>query len=293
MKREIVIPKIIKSGANEPELAAGAVQAPRIIAVTSGKGGVGKTNLTVNLGLAMASLNRKVIIFDADLGLANAEILLGVHPPYSLYDCIHRNRDIAEVICPAPGGIKIISGGSGILGLANLDDINHRRLMDSLQVLNNLADFILIDTGAGISRNVLAFLAAAEEVIVVVVPEPTSLTDSYGLIKVLAKYNLHREVSLVVNRARNDSEATQTAKKIDQVAGRFLDLKVNYIGFIPESKVVNESVRRQEPFAVYARQSEPARCVLGIARALLGEEAPAKPRHGITGFARKLVRLFR
>lgn len=291
MNREIIMPKILRP-ADHTEFPARAGRSPRIIAVTSGKGGVGKTNLAVNLGLAMASLGREVIIFDADLGMANAEILLGVHPPYTLYDCIYKNRDITEVICPAPGGVKIISGGSGLLGLANLDDINQRRLMDSLQVLNNMADFILIDTGAGISKNVLAFLAAAEEVIVVVVPEPTSLTDSYGLIKVLAKYNLHREVSLVVNRARNGTEAIQTAKKIDQVADRFLDLKVNYLGFIPEDQAVNESVRRQEPFSVYAKQSGPARSVLNIARALTGEDAPKKTRQGLTGFAQKLVQLF-
>ena len=292
--RDVYLPRVLK---NEPvrfNTETSACLNPRIIAVTSGKGGVGKTNLVVNLGLALTAMDKKVIILDADLGMANVEILMRVNPPYTLYDCLYRNRNINEVICPTPGGVRIVSGGSGILGLANLDDINQRRLLESLQILNKSADFVLVDTGAGISKNVLAFLASVDEVIVVVVPEPTSMADAYGLIKVLAKYNLHREVNLVVNRVRSSTEAKQTAKKMENMANRFLGLRVNNLGFIAEDKIVNDSVRRQEPFALHAGQSGPARSVTGIARALIGDSTPIDiPRRGVVGFVEKLVRLFK
>lgn len=294
MMRDIYLPKILKRGPTKSNTETLACIPPRIIAVTSGKGGVGKTNLVVNLGLTLTAMKKQVIILDADLGMANVEILMNVTPPYSLYDCIYRNRSINEVICPAPGGVRIISGGSGILGLANLNDINQRRLVESLDILNKMADFVLVDTGAGISKNVLAFLASVEEVIVVVVPEPTSIADAYGLIKVLAKYDLHREVNLVVNRARSRAEANQTAEKMDGIASRFLGLRVNYLGFIPEDRIVNDAVRSQEPFALYAGQSVPALSVAGIARALTDDSGTVNtPGRGMVGFVEKLVRLFK
>lgn len=295
MKRDINLPRILKTATVKSDVKASNEPTPRIIAITSGKGGVGKTSLSVNLGLALTALGQRVIILDADLGMANAEILTGVSPPYTLYDCLYQGRNISEIICPVPGGMQLISGGSGILKLTHLDEVVHQRLMESLQVLNSLADFILVDTGAGISKNVITFLAAAEEVIVVVVPEPTSLADAYVLIKVLAKYDLHREVNLVVNKARSHADAEQTANKIKVVTGRFLEMKVNYLGFILEDRIVNESVRRQEPFVLYNRQSVPTLSVISIARTLLGEitDETVKPRGGIAGFAGRLVQLLK
>ncbi|WP_207712923.1 MinD/ParA family protein [Desulfofundulus sp. TPOSR] len=265
----------------------------RVIAVTSGKGGVGKSNLTVNLGLALAALNQQVIILDADLGLANVEVLLGISPPCTLYDCLYRDRDIREVLVPAPGGVQFISGGSGFLELANLDRARWQRLLASLTLLDNLADFILIDTGAGLSKNVLGFLAAAGEVIVVLTPEPTSLMDGYSLIKVLARFKVHREVLLVVNRAGSEQEARATVRRVEMAADRFLGLPVVYLGAINEDRAVIRAVRNQRPFYLAEPRSQPARSVAAMARCLTGggsREEP--PRPGLRGFVQRLARLF-
>ncbi|WP_341473744.1 MinD/ParA family protein [Desulfofundulus thermobenzoicus] len=273
--------------------AAGpAAGAARVIAVTSGKGGVGKSNLTVNLGLALASLNRRVIILDADLGLANVEVLLGVSPPYTIYDCLYRNRDIREVLLPAPGGIQFISGGSGFLELANLDRARRQRLISSLAVLDTLADYILIDTGAGLSKNVLGFLAAAGEVIVVITPEPTSLTDGYSLIKVLARFRSHREVLLVINRAAGDQEALATARRVEMVAERFLNLPVNYLGHLPEDRAVNRAVREQRPFVLADPRCRAARNVTAMARTLATGRREEAPPPGARGFVGRLLKIF-
>lgn len=274
----------------EAEPAAGIA---RVIAVTSGKGGVGKSNLTVNLGLALAAFNQRVIILDADLGLANVEVLLGVSPPATLFDCIYRDRDIRDVVVPAPGGVRFISGGSGFLELANLDSARRKRLISSLALLDGMADCILIDTGAGLSKNVLGFLAAAGEVIVVITPEPTSLTDGYSLIKVLARFGVHREVLLVVNRAGSEQEALATARRMETVAGRFLGLPLACLGFLQEDRAVTRAVRGQRPFYLAEPRSQPARSVTAMARSLMtGRREEAPSRTGVRGFVDRLVRLF-
>ncbi len=281
-------PEGVVPPAEEPRAAAA-----RVIAVTSGKGGVGKSNLAVNLGLALAALEQRVIILDADLGLANVEVLLGLTPPCTLYDCLYRGRDIREVLVPAPGGVQLISGGSGFLELANLDRAHWQRLLSSMALLDGLADFVLVDTGAGLSRNVLGFLAAAGEVIVVVTPEPTSLADGYSLIKVLARFNLHRQVLLAVNRAGSEQEALATARRLEMVAGRFLNLPVVYLGAIPEDRVVHRAVREQRPFYLAEPRSRPARSVAAMARFLAsGMSREDQSRPGLRGFVQRLARLF-
>jgi len=269
--------------------AAGA----RVIAVASGKGGAGKSNLTVNLGLALAAAGRRVIILDADLGLANVEVLLGVTPPASLFDCLYHGRDIREVLVPAPGGVRFISGGSGFLELANLDRRRRERLIASLALLEEEADFLLIDTGAGISKNVLAFLAAAGEVIVVITPEPTSLTDGYSLIKVLARFRSHRRVLLAVNRAAGEKEAVDTFRRVERAVDRFLDIGVDYLGAVYEDRAVTRAVRAQVPFLLAEPRSQPAKSVTAMAgRLLTGGREEAARRSGIKGFFHRLVRVF-
>ncbi|WP_027718834.1 AAA family ATPase [Desulfovirgula thermocuniculi] len=269
----------------------GAGSAARVLAVTSGKGGVGKTNLAVNLALALADLGQRVIVVDADLGLANVEVLLGISPPRTLYDCLYRDRDIREVLLPAPGGIQIIAGGAGFLDMAFLDRERWQKLLDALPQLDNLADFVLLDTGAGLSKNVLFFLAAAGEVVVVVTPEPTSLTDGYSLIKVLDRLQAHREVLLVVNRAGSEREAAATARRLEAVAGKFLRLPLTYLGYIPDDGEVARAVKEQRPFYLANPQSRPSRSVAGLARRLLGQEAGDLPEKGVRGFVARLARL--
>ncbi|MEW5898342.1 MAG: MinD/ParA family protein [Bacillota bacterium] len=264
----------------------------RVIAVTSGKGGVGKTSLVVNLSLALARLGRRVIILDADLGLANVEVLMGVTPHYTLFDCVCGTKEIGEILTPAPLGVQIISGGSGFLELANLDARQQQKIIAALDLLDD-ADFILIDTGAGISRNVLGFVAAAEEVIVVLTPEPTSLTDAYSLIKILAKFKVHRQVMLVVNRAADEREAAAAAKRMAAVAERFLEIELVHLGSICEDRTVSRAVRRQQPFVLFEPGSGPAARIKELAQRLVNGKEAVPPGGAFRGFLQKIIHLFR
>lgn len=266
----------------------------RVIAVSSGKGGVGKTSLVVNLAITLASMGQRVVIFDADLGLANAEVLMGITPPNTLFDCLYGDKDIEEIIIPGPCGLKLVSGGSGFMELANLDSSRRQQLIESLSYFDREADFLIIDTGAGISKNVLGFVAAASEVIVVITPEPTSLTDAYSLIKVLAMFKVHSEVMLVINRAGDEREARRTAQRMENVVNQFLQIRVNGIGWIVEDRGVSQAVKDQEPFSMFYPNSPPAQSISMIARYLItGQQVEGSlPGAGAGGFIRRLARLF-
>ena len=267
-----------------------AASGPRVIAVTSGKGGVGKTNLVVNLGIALAKLGQRVAILDADLGLANVDVLLGINPPYSLYDILFGEKTINEIIVRGPLGISIVSGSSGVQDLANLDQQGRERLIAALGYFNDHADFVFIDTGAGISRNVLGFVAASEEVIVILTPEPTSLTDAYSLVKVLATYKVHSIVNLVVNRALDEQEAQGTVNQFMAVVNKFLQIRINYIGSIYEDQVVRQAVKSQAPFIIQKPNSSASSGLNDIAGVLLGDKKRFGEGMGV--FLGKLFRLF-
>ncbi len=273
-----------------------AAPGARVVAISSGKGGVGKTNLTVNLALALAELGKKVIIFDADLGLANAQVLLGVAPALSMYDCLYGGRSIEEVIYPVTRGIWLVSGGSGIVELANLDQERRQHLVRAIDYLESAADYLLLDTGAGISKEVLGFVAAAREVIIVLTPEPTSLTDAYSLIKIIDRFHLHNQVYIVVNRAQDQNEARQTVARLEKVINQFLTLKTLPLGFVLDDRTVGRAVKQQKPVYLLAPQSSAAICFKEIAARLDGQKTgqldmPVLER-GAGGFVRKLLRLF-
>lgn len=280
---------IIKTPANAPKISNGT----RVIAVTSGKGGVGKTNITVNLGIILAGMGYKVAIFDADLGMANVDVLLGITSPLTLYDCIYHGRTIEEVIVPGPNGIQVVCGGSGFMEMANLDNHQRQRLLDSLSYFDRSADFVLIDTGAGISKDVLGFVAAASEVLLVVTPEPTSLTDAYTLTKVLDKYKLHQDVMLVINKAVNELEAKRTAQRFENVVNNFLQMRVISLGHLCEDRTVSQSVKNQQPFSIDQPDCHSSRSLKGIAHYLVtGNHTSVGPNRGIQNFVGKLMRLF-
>lgn len=272
---------------------------PTIVAVTSGKGGVGKTSLVVNMGLTLAQAGYRTVIIDADLGLSNVEVLLGIIPPYSIYDILFGQKTMEDILASGPFNLKIAAGGTGFQELANLDQQSRERLINALSFFQDKSDFILIDTGAGISRNVLGFVAAAEEVVVILTPEPTSLTDAYILIKVLAKFQVHERVFLVVNQTRDEREATLTAEKIAFVTNKFLpNMQLNYLGFIFTESIVSEAVKNQNPFVLMYPASQATKSVAQITSnftAFLGKEVrrPLNETGGVKVFVQKLLKLFR
>lgn len=234
----------------------------RVVTVTSGKGGVGKSNLAVNLAIQLRKAGKRVLIFDADFGLANVEVMFGAIPQYNLSDFIYRGIGIKEIITPGPMDIGFISGGSGILGLNNLYRDQIQYLVKSIDELNDLADFIIIDTGAGISDQVLEFVVASPEVILVSTPEPSSLADSYSLLKTLYRNpNFVVEgttIHVVSNRVTSADEGQNVYDKLSSVVSQFLRGKVNYLGMIPQDAALEKAVRQQQPVSILEPNSKSA-----------------------------------
>lgn len=237
----------------------------RVLAVTSGKGGVGKTNFAINLSIALKRLNYKVLILDADIGMANIEILTGVNIKYTVADLITKDKTIHEIISKGPKGINIISGGSGLneVLLMNLD--NTKKVLKEIKKLETLVDFIIIDTGAGISNIVLNFVMAADEVIVVTTPDPTSLMDGYTMIKTLTSNGYKGKLNIVVNIVNNKMEAVNIFNKINKVSNNFLDTNLHFLGYLEKSRLVNKAVINQQPFILTSPNSLVSRNINNMA----------------------------
>lgn len=223
---------------------------PRVICVSSGKGGVGKSNFTLNLALAIQKRGKNVVVIDADIGLANIEILLGIMPENSLLDVIRSDLNIEDIITPLPGNVGVISGGSGLNEVTELsaDDLN--KLFDEILRLRNVADYILIDTGAGISKSVTSFIEATNELIVITTPEPPAIADAYALIKTLSPKKDDRKFGVVVNKVWNVGEGEAVFAKISMTAKKFLDKELEYLGCIHLDDNVSKAVRNQKPFYI-------------------------------------------
>jgi flagellar biosynthesis protein FlhG len=224
------------------------ITGPRIIAVSSGKGGVGKTNLVANMALFYAGLNKRVLIFDADLGLSNIDVLFGVAPKFNLKHVFSGEKNLRDIVLKGPSGVMIIPASSGIRALTDLKAEQKLRLISDLEHFNNFFDVMLIDTGAGISDNVLFFCSAAQETIVIVTPEPTSIADAYALIKVLLRDFGERHFRILVNTARNEKEAFDTFRKLYIVADKFLNLSLDYLGYLPFDQHVKDSIIAQKGY---------------------------------------------
>lgn len=223
----------------------------RVITVSSGKGGVGKTNLVVNLAIYLGNIGQRIMIVDADFGLANIEVLLGIIPKYSLSDVFNGRMTVEDIITNGPLGVKFISGGSGFRDIANLSDMQMKYIIESFFFLDKISDLILIDTGAGISNQVINFIKASNETVIVTTPEPTSIMDAYALIKMIAedKDNMP-EIKIVVNKADDKDEGDAVFGKLDRVAGKFLDLNLVNLGFIPNDNNLVRAVKNQQPAIV-------------------------------------------
>ncbi len=255
-----------------PTVAKPKTSSSKVITITSGKGGVGKSNFTVNLAIQLAIQKKSVVIIDADFGLANVEVLLGIVPKCTLSDFIFGEKSLDEILTDAPMGIKLISGGSGLVELRNLSDEQLNVMFNSLSYIDSFADYILIDTGAGISDAILSFIQVSDKTIIVTTPEPTSVADAYTVIKSVQSEGLESNLYLVVNRAEDQAEGLEIYKKISIVSKRFLNLEINSYGSIPFDTSIIKAVKQQKPFSILFPNSEAAKAILNISRHLIRQD---------------------
>ncbi|MBF0544435.1 MAG: MinD/ParA family protein [Candidatus Riflebacteria bacterium] len=269
----------------------------KVITITSGKGGVGKTNLVANMAICLAQAGRKVIVLDADLGLANIDVIFGIRPKKNITEVLNGTCTLEEVIVPGPCGVQIIAGGSGISELAHLNPEASKRLFSELRLLEDKTDYLLIDTGAGISQNVISFCLAADQIIVVTTPEPTALADAYGVIKVVSQQREDSNLWVLVNRAENQDEAGFILNRIQTVAWDFLKFRVQHLGYIPQDKFMYLSVRQQTPLMLFSPMSPAALQIRYIISNNFYEKTTENDVNkneikGIEGFIDRLSRLW-
>jgi flagellar biosynthesis protein FlhG len=266
----------------------------RIITVTSGKGGVGKSNFTLNFALALQSHGYKVMIFDADIGLANIDVLMGVTPKYNLFHLVKRQKTIWEIIYKGYNDVQFISGGSGFSDLLRLSEADLEHFTQQINELNGYVDFILFDTGAGLSKETLKFIVSAHETIVVTTPEPTAITDAYAIIKMVHGMNYKVPFNLVVNRVSELNEGNRTAEKISLVAKQFLKLEIPLLGYIDEDPCVQKAVRKQVPFSIAFPNCSASKSISKMALAFATGEKPVDEEHsGVKGFLNRMLKLAR
>ena len=266
----------------------------RVITVTSGKGGVGKSNTAINLALHLKKLGQRVIILDADFGLANIEIMFGTVPKHNFCDLIYQGKSITDIITWGPGEVGFISGGSGIAGLSNLGREYLTYLIQNLAQLDAIADVIIIDTGAGISDAVLEFLVASGEILLITTPEPTSITDSYSLLKALNRHprfsKENSQLKVITNRVEDEEEGRILFTKLNTVVGRFLGLPLEYLGAIPQDKYLSQAVMQQKPVSLEHPNAKSALAYEEIAARLMHLETEGKiKKRGMAAFFSHIV----
>lgn len=238
----------------------------KVLAVTGGKGGVGKTNLSVNMSLALAEMGRRVVLMDADLGLANVDVLLGLHAEYTLADVLNGSRTLREVLVRGPGGMKVVPASSGVQEMASLSPQEHAALIHAFSDLGEQIDVLVVDTAAGISDTVISFVRAAQEAVIVVCDEPSSITDAYALIKLLnIEHNMFR-FRVVANMTRTTQEGQNLFNKLSTVCERFLDVSLQYLGHIPFDENVRKAVQNRKALLEYAPRSKAAQAIRSIAQ---------------------------
>lgn len=268
----------------------------RLITVTSGKGGVGKSSVSVNLAVQFRKMGYRVIVFDADFGLANVEVMFGAIPRYNLSDVIYHGKQIEEIVVDGPMDIKFVSGGSGIAELSNLTRDNAKYLAARLARLETMADIIIVDTGAGISDAVLEFVKASREVLLVTTPEPTSITDSYALLKALVRsrdFDTEKTIiNVVSNRVESHAEGKLVFSKLTLVAEKFLNMKLNFLGYIPDDPNVTKAVMQQKPVSMVYETSKASVAFKLLAKSLIDDsEKETKSREGIAQVFLNIFRL--
>lgn len=248
----------------------------RVITVTSGKGGVGKSNMAINLAVQFKKMGQRVIILDADFGLANIEIMFGAVPEHNLCDLIYQGKNISEIITWGPMDVGFISGGSGIAGMSNLSKDYLTYIIRNLTELDNMADVIIVDTGAGISDAVLEFLVASGEILLVTTPEPTSITDSYSLLKALNRHprysKEYSQIKVIANKVQSSDEGKDLFEKLNSVVTRYLKIPITYLGMIPQDAQLAKAVMQQMPVSIQNPDARSAQAYELIAAKLMNKE---------------------
>lgn len=245
----------------------------RVIAVTSGKGGVGKTTVVINTAIALAAQGLSVFVIDGDLGTANVDVLCNLSPRYNLNHIVHGSKGILDIAVEGPGGIQVIPGGSGLQALANLETEQLSRVIESFKTLEKQADVIIIDTGAGLSKNVIHFAVAADQTLIVTTPEPHSVTDAYAITKVLDEQVKKVPLSLIINKADSAAEAEQVGTRMVNVAKRFLTIELNYLGYIANDQLVCRAIKNLTPSILAYPNAPSSRCFHQLADRLLDKKA--------------------
>lgn len=259
----------------------GALQPLRVIAVTSGKGGVGKTHLSCNLAILAARAGRRVLLLDADLGLANADIVLGMAPHHHLGHVLEGSVSLADALAEGPRGIRILGASSGVQDLTQLDDAQRMRLLQALDDLEDRFDVVIIDCAAGIGDNVLFFAGAAQEILLVVSPEPTSLTDAYATVKVLSQDAGAERFSVIVNPAATEAHGREVFARLTSVTDRFLEARVSFLGHVPRDESLQRALMAQRPVVELYPRSAVTRSLQHIARSLLAHPPPVSLDGGL------------
>lgn len=261
----------------------------QVIAVTGGKGGIGKTNVSVNLSLALAGLGRRVVLLDADLGLANVDVLLGLKPKATLADVLEGKCDLRDVLIGGPGGIRIVPAASGAAKMVNLNPQEHAGLIQAFSDIGDNIDVLIVDTAAGIGESVVSFVRAAQEVLVVVCDEPTSITDAYALIKLLNRdYGMTR-FRVLANMVNTPQDGRSVFAKLSKVTERFLDVALQYVGAVPYDEAVRKAVQKQRAVYDAYPRSKASLAIRGIAQKVDSWPLPANPRGHLEFFVERLV----
>ena len=280
---------------NQPVKEVSVKHNAKVITVTSGKGGVGKSSMSVNLAIQLARRGKRVVIFDADFGLANVEIMLGLHPQYNLADMMFRGKKLKDIIMYGPENVGFISGGSGIQELANMTRTQVLDLIQKLVELDQFADVIIVDTGAGISDTVLEFVAASEDVLLVATPEPTSITDAYALLKTLNKrVSANPEktvVKMIANQVHGNRDGKELFDKLGMVVSKFLDIKVEYIGAVPYDHNMQKAIMKQTPISILDPHSNTAKAVKNIAGLIDDDMNQQEEHYGIVKLFYNVIRM--